>query len=140
MYLLDTNVISELRKGRRADPGVAAFFSALEPQDVHLTVQTIGEIRRGLELIRSRGDRDQALRLEAWLETVVTDHSQRILGFDLDAAQIWGRLMSPSPQHPIDKQIAAIALLYDLTVVTRNTADFQGTGVRLVNPFGVNQP
>lgn len=140
MYLLDTNVISELRKGRRADPGVVAFFSALEPQDVHLTVQTIGEIRRGLELIRSRGDRDQALRLEAWLETVVTDHSQRILGFDLDAAQIWGRLMSPSPQHPIDKQIAAIALLYDLTVVTRNTADFQGTGVRLVNPFGVNQP
>lgn len=135
MYLLDTNVVSELRKGRRADAGVTAFFAGLRSEDFFLPVQTIGEIRRGVENVRARGDVDQASLLESWLDTLVTEHTPRILGLDLDAAQVWGKLMSPSPQHPIDKQIAAIALLYDLTVVTRNTADFQGTGVRLINPF-----
>ncbi|MCQ6963963.1 hypothetical protein GPA27_03480 [Aromatoleum toluolicum] len=66
---------------------------------------------------------------------MVADYSDRILGFDLDCAQVWGKLMSPSPQHPIDKQIAAIALIYDLMVVTRNTEDFKSTGVRSINPF-----
>lgn len=140
MYLLDTNVISELRKGARANPGVRAFFATLEPQDIHLTVQTLGEIRRGVENIRRRGDLEQAARLEAWLDAVVQEHAPHILGFDLDAAQIWGKLMSPSPHHPIGKQIAAIALLYDLTVVTRNTADFAATGVRLINPFVESGP
>ena len=135
MYLLDTNIISELRKGGRANPGVTAFFASLAAEDIYLSVQTIGEIRRGLENIRNRGDREQAARLEAWLDMVVADHVDRILGFDLDCAQLWGRLMSPSPQHPIDKQIAAIALIYDLTVVTRNTGDFKSTGVRCINPF-----
>lgn len=135
MYLLDTNVISELRKGGRADPGVLAFFAALEDEEIYLSVQTIGEIRRGLENIRGRGDRQQAERLETWLDFVVAEYSDRILGFDLDCAQVWGKLMSPSPQHAIDKQIAAIALIHDLTVVTRNTEDFTATGVRRINPF-----
>ena len=69
------------------------------------------------------------------LDAVVADYSDRVLGFDLECAQLWGRLMSPSPQHPIDKQIAAIALIYDLTVVTRNTDDFVSSGVRKLNPF-----
>ena len=135
MYLLDTNVISELRKGERAAPGVKAFFAALQHDEIHLAVQTIGEIRRGLENIRRRGDAEQALRLETWLDALVSEHAARILGFDVDASQVWGKLMSPNPQHPIDKQIAAIALLYDLTVVTRNTAAFMATGVRLIDPF-----
>lgn len=135
MYLLDTNVISELRKGGRANPGVTAFYATLAAEDIYLSVQTVGEIRRGVENIRKRGDREQANRLEAWLDMVVADYSDRILGFDLDCAQVWGKLMSPSPQHPIDKQIAAIALIYDLTVVTRNTEDFESTGVRYINPF-----
>lgn len=135
MYLLDTNVISELRKGGRANPGVTAFYATLAAEDIYLSVQTVGEIRRGVENIRKRGDREQANRLEAWLDMVVADYSDRILGFDLDCAQAWGKLMSPSAQHPIDKQIAAIALIYDLTVVTRNTEDFKSTGVRSVNPF-----
>lgn len=135
MYLLDTNVVSELRKGPRANPGVTAFVATLKPEDIYLAVQTIGEIRRGLENIRGRGDREQANRLEAWLDVVISDHAMRILNFDLECAQAWGMLMSPSPQHPIDKQIASIALIYDLTVVTRNTADFESTGVRLINPF-----
>jgi len=135
MYLLDTNVISELRKGGRANHGVKAFFAALAAEDIYLSVVTIGEIRRGLENVRARGDREQAGRLEAWLDKVVTDFSDRILEFDLDCAQVWGKLMSPHPQHPIDKQIAAIALIYDLTVVTRNTDDFVSSGVRSLNPF-----
>ena len=74
-------------------------------------------------------------RVEAWLERVVSDYSDRILSFDLDCAQVWGKLMSPNPQHAIDKQIAAIALIYDLTVVTRNIDDFESSGVRSINPF-----
>ncbi len=140
MYLLDTNIVSELRKGPRANPGVMAFFASLKPDDIYpddiyIAVQTIGEIRRGVENIRARGDQEQANRLEAWLDLVTSDHAVRILGFDLECAQVWGRLLSPNPQHPVDKQIAAIGLIYDLTIVTRNTADFESTGVRLVNPF-----
>ena len=135
MVLLDTNVISELRKGARAHPGVSTFFARLDEQDIYLSVQTLGEIRCGLERIRQRGDHDQADRLETWLDGLVAHYADRILEFDLDCAQLWGRLMSPGPQHPIDKQIAAIALIYDLTLVTRNTVDFRSTGVRCVNPF-----
>ena len=135
MYLLDTNVVSELRKGVRANLGLMAFFAELRAEEIYLSVQTIGELRRGVENIRGRGDLQQADRLEAWLDALVSDHALRILDFDLECAQIWGKLMSPNPQHPIDKQIAAIGLIYDLTVVTRNTADFQSSGVRLLNPF-----
>ena len=135
MYLLDTNVVSELRKGARANPGLMAFFADLKVEDIHLSVQTIGELRRGVENIRGRGDIQQADRLEAWLDVLVSDHALRILDFDLECAQLWGKLMSPNPQHPIDKQIAAIGLIYDLTVVTRNTADVQSSGVRLLDPF-----
>lgn len=88
----------------------------------------MGELRRGLENIRGRGYHAQAARLESWLEDITTGFADRILDFDLDCAQVWGKLMSPNPQHPIDKQIAAIALIHDLTVVTRNNADFAATG------------
>lgn len=135
MYLLDTNVVSELRKGVRANPGLMAFFAELRAEEIYLSVQTIGELRRGVENIRGHGDLQQADRLEAWLDALVSDHALRILDFDLECAQIWGKLMSPNPQHPIDKQIAAIGLIYDLTVVTRNTADVQSSGVRLLDPF-----
>ena len=73
--------------------------------------------------------------MATWLDSVLADHGMRILEFDLECAQVWGKLMSPNPQHPVDKQIAAIALAYDLTVVTLNTADFERTGARLLNPF-----
>ncbi|HZX30058.1 MAG TPA: type II toxin-antitoxin system VapC family toxin [Rhodocyclaceae bacterium] len=135
MFLVDTNVISEARKGSRADKGVQAFLAEADPAELYLSVQTLGEIRRGVENIRGRGDLPQAQRLETWLHWVMTEYADRILDFDMDCAQVWGKLMSPHQQHPIDKQIAAIALIHDLTVVTRNAADFQGTGVRLHNPF-----
>jgi predicted nucleic acid-binding protein len=133
--LVDTNVISEARKGAKANLGVRKFFKTTDAADLYLAAQTIGEIRRGLENIRHRGDLPQANRLEKWLDLVGADYADRVLSFDEECAQVWGRLMSPNHQHPIDKQIAAIALIYDLKVVTRNLEDFQGTGVELINPF-----
>jgi predicted nucleic acid-binding protein len=135
MYLVDTNVISEARKGVKANSGVQQFFRTSEAEDLYLSVQTIGEIRRGLENIRRRGDLPQARKLEKWLDLILTDYGDRILDFDEECAQVWGRLMSPHHEHPIDKQIAAIALIHDLTVVTRNIDDFRSTGTRISNPF-----
>jgi predicted nucleic acid-binding protein len=137
MYLVDTNVISEARKGSRANPGVRAFFSAASEQDqpLFLASISIGELRRGVDLIRRRGDGAQADALEQWLAVVLDDYGDRVLVLDAEAAQLWGRLRVPHPEHALDKQIAAIALLHDLTVVTRNTADFLPTGVALLNPF-----
>lgn len=138
MYLIDTNVISEARKQSRADAGVTAFFQrvAEDKRAVYLSVVTVGELRRGVDLIRHRGDLPQARLLEDWLADVLAHYAHQILPFDVDAAQIWGRLRVPHPAHELDKQIAATALLHDLTVVTRNVADFDGTGVKLLNPFG----
>jgi len=137
MYLIDTNVISEARKGGRADAGVTAFFrEAIESESrLYISVVTVGELRRGVEIIRRRGDMEQAERLAVWLDGVLVDYQENILPFDLDIAQTWGRLRVPHPEHALDKQIAATALIYDLTLVTRNTPDFAGTGARLHNPF-----
>ncbi|MDZ4252027.1 MAG: type II toxin-antitoxin system VapC family toxin [Sulfuritalea sp.] len=135
MYLVDTNVISEARKGSKANPGVRKFFRDSDPGQLYLAVQTLGEIRRGLENIRRRGDLPQTRRLEKWLDLIVNDYADRILNFDAACAQVWGRSMSPHHEHPIDKQIAAIALIHDLTVVSRNVQDFRGTGVPVLNPF-----
>ena len=137
MFLIDTNVISEARKGQRADAGVQAFWAAAASDEtpLFLAAVTIGELRRGVELIRHRGDHPQALLLEQWLLEVLQTYGDRVLDLDGDAAQIWGRLRVPNPHNALDKQIAAIALLHDLTVVTRNTADFTSCGVRLLNPF-----
>jgi hypothetical protein len=137
VYLIDTNVISEARKGARANPGVRAFFDAAmtDRARLYLSAITMGELRRGVELIRHRGDNVQADRLEAWLTTVLQDYREQILPFDADVAQVWGRLRVPHYEHAIDKQLAATALIHDLTLVTRNVADFAGIGVRLLNPF-----
>jgi toxin FitB len=137
MYLIDTNVISEARKRAKANRGVIAFFETVvaSSEPVFLSAVSVGELRRGVERIRHRGDAEQARRLEAWLASVVGSFGERILAFDADAAQVWGHLRVPNPAHALDKQIAAIALVNDLTLVTRNVADFEGSGVKLANPF-----
>lgn len=137
MYLLDTNVISEIRKSERANAGVQAFFQqAMNNHDkLFLSVVTIGELRRGLELIRHRNDYLQAAQLERWLGSILVDYQEAIIGIDADTAQLWGRLRVPHYEHELDKLIAATALLYDLIVVSRNVDDFAGTGVKLLNPF-----
>ncbi len=135
MYLIDTNVISEKRKESRANPGVLAFWRRILVNEDFLPAQVVGELRRGVENLKHRGDLPQAALLESWLEFVLEEYAERILSFNAESARIWGRLMSSSSQNPIDKQIAAIALLYDLTVVTRNEEHFRVTGVRVLNPF-----
>ena len=139
MYLVDTNVISDARKKSKANKGVRAFFKqAIENETpMFISVVTVGELRRGVELIRHRGDTRQANQLEKWLETLLVEYKDSILDINQDIAQLWGRLRVPHPENALDKQIAATALIYDLTVVTRNHNDFSKTGVRLLNPFVV---
>jgi predicted nucleic acid-binding protein len=137
MFLVDTDVTSEARKGAKANPGVQAFFrtAAESGAALFLSPVTIGELRQGVEAVRHRGDRPQALRLARWLDRVVSEYADAILDFDAETAQVWGRLRVPHSENPLDKQIAATALLHDLTVVTRNTTHYAHTGVRLLNPF-----
>jgi len=137
MYLIDTNVVSEARKRDRANRGVIRFFEKAQGDGdaLYVSVITIGEIRRGIELIRHRGDVRQARRLEGWLERILRDFEEHILDFSHDEAQVWGHLRVPHPENAIDKQIAATALTHDLTLVTRNIEHFEGLGVRIFNPF-----
>jgi predicted nucleic acid-binding protein len=133
-YLLDTNVISELRKGDRADPGVATWFAALADEEVFLSVLTLGEIRRGIENIRRR-DAETAGVLESWLGRVAAQHADRIIPVDRAIAEEWGRLNVPDPLPVVDGLLAATARVVGLTLVTRNTADLGRAGVGCVNPF-----
>jgi predicted nucleic acid-binding protein len=138
VYLVDTDVISELRKKDKANRGVATFFEDTATRDIplYLAAVTIGELRRGVELIRHRGDSRQAHLLERWLEGLLAEYGENVLPFDADAAQLWGRLRVPHAENPLDKQIAATALLYDLVLVTRNVRHFAFTGVKVLDPFG----
>lgn len=137
MYLIDTNVISEARKRAKANRGVRRFFDKvrIHEEPLFVSVITIGEIRRGIEIIRHRGDNPQARRLEAWLEVVLRDFDERILEFGNEEAQVWGRLRVAYHENAIDKQIAATALTHDLTLATRNADHFKDLGVPLFNPF-----
>lgn len=133
-FLLDTNVIAEIRKGARANANVRSWFAALDPEAVLLSVVTVGEIRRGIENVRRR-DTTAARSLERWLRRVITDHSDRILVVDLPVAEEWGRLNVPDPLPAIDGILAATAKVHGLTLATRNVKDVARSGVDVVNPF-----
>lgn len=137
MYLIDTNVICETRKGQGANDGVRDFASRVQREgaQLYMSAVTVGELRRGADMVRHRGDAVQATQLEEWLTWLLTDYVGNILAFDSDTAQLWGRLRVPHHENAIDKQIAATALIHNLTLVTRNTTDFMGTGAKLLNPF-----
>jgi len=132
--LLDTNVIAEIRKGSRANAHVRSWFAALDPQDILLSVVTVGEIRKGIESVRRR-DPVAARTLERWLRRVLTDHRDRILVVDLAVAEEWGRLNVPDPLPVIDGFLAATARVHGLTLATRNVKDVARAGVDVVNPF-----
>lgn len=137
MYLIDTNVISELRKRGSANPGVHTFFNEVAVKEIpcYLSVVTIGELVRGSALIRHRGDTKQADAIDTWLKTILEDYATNILAIDQDVATLWGHLRVPNYENALDKQIAATALVYSLEIVTRNISDFKRSGVKTINPF-----
>lgn len=137
MYLVDTDVVSELRMRNEANAGVRAFFKSVRRSKsaVYLSVITVGELRTGVERMRHRNDQAQAETLESWLNSVLAQYEECILPVDATVAEVWGRLRVPHRENLLDKLIAATALVYGLTVVTRNSAHFSGTGVDVVDPF-----
>ncbi|CAM2068898.1 Type II toxin-antitoxin system VapC family toxin [Sulfidibacter corallicola] len=137
MYILDTNVVSELRKARtgKADPAVVAWAESVPPSLQYLSVITILELEMGIAQIERR-DHSQGLILKKWLKTqILTAFQKRILHIDLLIARRCGRLPVPDPRSDRDALIAATALVHGMTVVTRNIDDFSPTGVPVLNPW-----
>jgi predicted nucleic acid-binding protein len=133
-YLVDTNVISEIRKGARGNPGVVAWYATVTDEDLCLSVLVLGEIRKGVELKRRR-DPAQADLLEAWLDQVKIAFGDRALPVDATIIEAWGRMAAVRSVPVIDGLLAATAKVHDLTLVTRNEADVADLGARILNPF-----
>lgn len=133
-FVLDTNVVSEARKGSRADASVMRWLSLVAAEDLYVSVLVIGEIRQGIEGLRGR-DPVQADHLETWLSGLRQRYANRILPVDLETAEEWGRINAPNPISSRDGLMAATAKVRGMTFVTRNTADVARTGARLLNPF-----
>lgn len=132
-YLLDTCVILELRKPH-CDPSVATWMAGIQPDEVFLSVITLGEIRRGIELHRAK-DTKAAGALERWLLGLESHYAERILPISSAIAERWGRLCLNQPLPVSDGLIAATGLEHKLTIVTRNVFDFERSGVNTLNPF-----
>lgn len=133
-FLLDTNVVSELTK-QRPNENVEAWFRTVAATDLHVSVVTLGEIRKGVELKRRTSVR-RAAAFEAWLDNLTLQYRSRILPFDEAAADRWGRLMAADASLPVeDGQLAATALVRGMTLVTRNTRHLAATGAVLHDPF-----
>lgn len=133
-FLIDTNVLSELRKKERANTGVQHWFAGVAGESLYLSVLVVGEVRNGIERLRRR-DSVAADNLERWLSKVQTDMAGKILPVTTSIADRWGRLNAPDPLSVIDSLLAATALEHDLILVTRNVDDVKRTGVKLLNPF-----
>jgi predicted nucleic acid-binding protein len=133
-FLIDTNVLSELRKGARADVNVRRWFEGIDETSIYLSVLVTGEIRRGIEAIRKRDPR-AASTLERWLDNIMEAHSERVLPVDAATADAWGRLDARGSLPVVDGLLAATALVRDLTLVTRNLKDVVRTGVDVLDPF-----
>jgi hypothetical protein len=133
-WLLDTNILSEIRKGQRCNAGVRQWFASADEDDLFISVIVLGEIRQGIERIRLR-DSAQAASLEKWLSSISIGFAERILPVSEEAADQWGRLGSRQPVPVLDGLLAATALVHDLTMVSRDENGFRGTGVSILNPF-----
>ena len=135
-YLIDTNIISEVRKGGRCDVNVARWYETIEDASLYLSVLVIGEIRKGIEKLRGK-NAIQADMIEDWLEDVAKTFGERILPIDGAIANEWGRLTAIRPLPVIDGLLAATAKIHRMTLVTRNTADIVDLGVHIINPFTI---
>jgi toxin FitB len=133
-YLIDTNVLSELRKRGRCDPHVAAWYRSARQAELFLSVLVIGELRRGAERVR-HSDARQFTALEKWLILAIDRFADRILPIDRMVAEEWGRLGINTQVPVVDALLAATAKVRRLTMVTRNVRDFAAAGVQLLNPF-----
>jgi len=133
-FLLDTNIVSELRKASRCSPSVRRWYEDVPFEEIFLSVLVFGEIRRGIENIRRR-DAAAAGMLERWSRGLRSAHAERVLPVTLEICELWGRLSVLHPIPDVDGLLAATAQHYDLTVATRNTRDFQRCGVDFINPF-----
>jgi len=133
-YLIDTNVIAELRKGDRSDPNVRRWFAQHIADELWISVLVVGELRRGVEGIRRR-DEPAADSVDRWLTSILRDFGDRILPITAPIADCWGRINAPNPLPAIDGFLAATAIEHDLTLATHNTAAVVASGCRLVDPF-----
>ncbi len=133
-YILDTNILSELRRGRKCDQKVRRWVEGVDALDMFISVVTLGEIRAGVESLRLR-DPQQAAVIERWLLTLPRKYAGRTLTVTAKEADRWGRLSPNQRPGAGDGLIAATALQHGLIVATRNTSDFERCGVPLVNPF-----
>jgi toxin FitB len=132
-YLLDTNVVSELRK-RSPDVNVAEWYDGVRSVELHLSILTLGEIRIGIERLR-RKDAALAHSLDEWLRGLPVMYSSRIVGVDVATADEWGRLNVPDQLPVIDGLLAATAKTQGLTLVSRNTTDLSASGITVLDPF-----
>ena len=133
-FLLDTSVVSELRKRERCAPKVNAWAQSIEPNQNFLSVLVVGELRRGA-ILKRRTDRAAADALEQWITRLTHFYGDRILPITLEIAQEWGRLSALRPIPPEDGLLTATANVHRLTFVTRNTANVKGFGVAILNPW-----
>ena len=133
MYLVDTNVVSEARRGSRQ---AAGWLRSVRPETVYLSALTLGEIMRGVAL-RQKSDPQTAARLAEWLEQLRHDHADRILPVTDRIAVEWGRIAALRPRGDVDGLIAATAIVHDLILVMRNVGDFEDTRVSLINPWNI---
>ncbi|NUT52470.1 MAG: type II toxin-antitoxin system VapC family toxin [Saccharothrix sp.] len=132
-FLLDTNVVSEIRK-KAPNPGVSTWFASVPASELFLSVMVVGEIRQGVERL-ARRDRAQAEAVERWLGQLVDVYGDRIAPVTSEIAEMWGRLNVPDPLPVVDGLLAATALVHGWTLVTRNVHDVKSTGARVLNPF-----
>ena len=133
-YLIDTNIISEVRKGDRCNANVASWYASIEDGDLFLSTLVLGEIRKGIELARPR-DPGKATALERWLREVEAAFDGRVLGIDNAVSDQWGRMSAIRPVPVIDGLLAATAVANGLTLVTRNERNVAGLGAMVLNPF-----
>ena len=133
-YLIDTNIISELRKGAQCNVHVAAWYAAVDDGELYLSVLVLGEIRKGIERARAKLP-TRAKALDEWLTTVTHSFAERILPIDQAAAEEWGRMSAKRSVSTIDALLAATAKVNGLTLVTRNMTDVADLGATVLNPF-----